>query len=153
MVDVIKLKALGYDVEHITPSENSGEDKIVHHMLKGYKKFNEDYIHLLSDHAHQVFGVEDKEEFRQNLLQKAQNNEKDDALHCALSIMSIHHRKKHHEENGHGVSYPEAHRIVVNFLQSSSRDQVQELHDRFPHVTRDVLSYVAPDYEAEELSA
>ncbi len=155
MVNIIKLKELGFDTENIpvVSTQSSSCEHIIHHMLSGYKKFNEDYIHLLSDHASHVLGVEDQEEFRKHLLQISQDGEKDDALHCALSILSIHHRKKHHSEKGHGVSFPEAHRIMISFLENATPEKVQELHDRFPHVTRDVLESVAPAELLEQLSA
>lgn len=152
MVDIIKLKDLGFDVDYLPNPQSRESEHIVHHMLRGYKKFNEDYIHLLADHAHHVLGVEDKEHFRKNLLEKAQNKERDDVLHCALSILSIHHRKKHHEEKGHGVSFPEAHRVVVSFMKESP-EKVKELQERFPHITEDVLDSVIPANELEEMSA
>jgi hypothetical protein len=153
MVDIIKLRELGFDVDCLSVPEDDSGERMVHHMLKGYKKFNSDYVHLLADHAHHILGVDDKEIFREDLLQKTKDQEKDEALHCALSIMSIHHRKRHHEENGHGVSFPEAHRVVISFLKDSTPEKVQEMHDRFPHVTKEILADIAHDSVQEEQSA
>jgi len=152
MVGIIKLKELGYDVDFLPPRRDYVHDHIIHHMLKGYSKFNEDYIHLLSDHADSALGVEDKEQFRRDLLERAKNNQKDDVLHCALSVMSIQHRKENHVNKGFGKSFNEAHRIVVSFLEKSP-EKIAELHSRFPAVTREVLKSVAPEEYHERLSA
>ena len=153
MVSIIKLKELGFDLDHLNIDEDHNHEHVVHHMLKGYKKFNKDYIELLSNHSESVFGITDIESFKQELINKSNSEGKDDALHCALSIMSIHHRKRSHVKKGHGLTYPEAHRIVINFIKQSP-ERVTELKNRFPHINDDVLAHFAEnDQELEQLLA
>jgi hypothetical protein len=153
MVDIIKLKDLGFNIDYIPDSRIHGGDHIVHQMLQGYRKFGKDYIKTLAEHANHILGTEDQQQFEQELLTKAQNNQKDDALHCALSIMSINHTQKDHSSTGKGHSLYEANRVIVQFLKDSPKEKIQEINRRFPKVTKEIIHSVVPEDLLQQISA
>jgi len=147
MRDLEKLKQLGIDIDFLPHNGNTVHDCMSNHFLKGYKKFDKDYINLLSSHSSHLFGVEDEEKFKTELMAKYEKGEKDETLFCALLILSIYHRKKEHAIKGVGhpihADTKELYNLMENYVQKS-----QEIYEKFPKITSDIMESVFPNRAA-----